>query len=87
MDADVDEEGAITPPIHINVEKIGTRVTVAELTYQAGTPVPRAHGNVAMTTTRKGIQEQMQKHMLKPVTSQTRWPATKKSTNLRNGVG
>ena len=87
MEADVDEEGATTPLIYTNVGKIGTRSTVANSMYQAGTPVPRAHENVAMTTTRKGTRERMQEHMLKPATSQARWPTTKKSADPRNEVG
>ena len=39
--------------------KIGTRATVAYLMYCAGTPVPCAHGNVAMTITKKNTRERM----------------------------
>ena len=62
MEADVEEEGATTPPIHTTVGAIGTRVTVAVLMCQAGTPVLRTHGNVARTATRKGTHAEMQKH-------------------------
>ena len=56
MEADV-KEGATALPLHTSAGTIRIRATAAELMYQAGTPVPRARGNV------KGTHAGMQKHM------------------------
>ena len=78
MEADnVEEEGATTPPIHTSVGTIGTRATVADLMYRAGTLVPRAHGNVARTDIRKDTHKKTQMHILKLVTNLVWWPATR----------